>query len=254
MNNSLVNSVKKAFDVLDILAFEDYKRNGKSLKELSNATGIKSNTLHGILKTMIHCGYVEKIGHTYMSGKRCRQIGIINRFQFTPEVSNTINNIIKQLCRTTGESVSFYVLDNGERINYINYQTDALIKVDYTMLDGNSIYDYPSGKILVAFCDEDELKLIIRKHGFPGKHWNNISDMNMLRQEIENIRNREILKQRTEETTVTSYAIAVFADGRLLGSLGVYMPSFRETNEKEKLITQELKKSADEINRILSRR
>ena len=115
------------------------------------------------------------------------------------------------------------------------------------MLSSDSIYDYPSGKILVAYCDEDELDLILKKHGFPGERWNNISDMAGLRPILEDIRNKEILKQRTEEATVTSYAIAVFMGDKLLGSLGVYMPSFRETPEKEQIIIKELRKSAEEI-------
>ena len=254
MSEKLVNSVKKAFDILDILAFEDYDRKGMSLKELSDKTDIKPNTLHGLLKTMVSCGYAEKSGHLYRSGKRCAQIGIVNRFQFTPEISNTINGVIKRLCLSTGEGVSFYVLDNGDRINYINYQSDALIKVDYTMLNSSSIYAYPSGKILVAFCSEDELKMIIKKHGFPGEYWNGISDINALRAEIDRVREQRILKQRTEDNTISSYAMAVFANGRLLGSLGVYMPGFRATEEKEKLILARLEESAAEIEKILSGR
>ena len=236
------------------MAFEDYKGKGKSLKELSERLNIKSNTLYGILKTMIFCGYVEKDVHAlYKTGRRCRQIGIMNRFQFTPRISNTLNSVVQRLCRETGEGVSFYVLDNGERINYINYQSSEIIKVDYTMLQENSIYDYPSGKILVAFCDDAERRLIINKHGYPCEHWNGAANAAALRNEIEKIRDMPYLKQETECGAVTSYAAAVMVGGMLLGSLGIYMPGFRATDEKEKIITDALLKSVKEIEKILGR-
>ena len=101
------------------------------------------------------------------------RIGIINRFQFEPKVANTLSGAAMRLRKATGEGVSFYVLDNGERINY---QSSELIKVDYTMLQENSIYDYPSGKILAAFCSDEERMQILSRHGYPQEHWNGASN------------------------------------------------------------------------------
>lgn len=60
MSEKIVNSVKKALDILDILIFEDIDRRGISLKELSERSGIRPNTLHNILKTMKQCGFSRK--------------------------------------------------------------------------------------------------------------------------------------------------------------------------------------------------
>ena len=254
MEEKLINSVKKAFDVLDILAFEDYKGHGKSLKELSARLDIKPNTLHGILKTMIFCGYAEKNIHArYKTGRRCRQIGLMNRFQFEPKVANTLSGAAMRLCKATGEGVSFYVLDNGERINYINYQSSELIKVDYTMLQENSVYDYPSGKILAAFCSDEERMQILSKHGYPQEHWNGAANAAEFSAELEKVRCAPYIRQETEGGTVTSFAAAVMANGTLLGSIGVYMPTFRATDEKEKLICDEMVKAVREIEKILNK-
>lgn len=61
MFEKIVNSVKKALDILDILIFEDIDRRGISLKELSERSGIRPNTLHNILKTMKQCGYEQSV-------------------------------------------------------------------------------------------------------------------------------------------------------------------------------------------------
>lgn len=249
MEERLVLSVRKAFDILDILVFEDIHNKGVSLTKLSEKTGIKTNTLHNLLKTMIFCGYVQQNENLhYLAGKRCKQMGIINRFQITPEISEVLNAALYKLCNKTGESVSFYVLDNGERINYTNIQSSDIIKVDYTMLEENSIYDYPSGKVLVANCDKNELKEIIKKHGYPNEYWNNASTMEQLEAEIEKAKRLGCLKRVSPDGKVASYAIPVFTgDNKLLGSAGVYMPAYRADEGKEKLIIDELKKFAGDI-------
>lgn len=249
MEEKLVLSVKKAFDILDILVFEDIHSKGVSLTKLSEKTDIKPNTLHNLLKTMISCGYVQQNENShYMAGKRCKQMGIINRFRITPEISEILNPALYKLCSSTGEAISFYVLDNGDRICYTNIQSSDIIKVDYTMLEENSIYDYPSGKVLVANCDKEALKEIVKKHGYPREYWNNASNMKQLEAEIEKAKKRVCLKRTSPDGKVVSYAIPVFTnDKKLLGSAGVYMPAYRANEQKEKLIIQELDNFAEYI-------
>lgn len=243
MEQKIILSVKKALDVLDILAFEDLHHKGVSLTYLSRQTGIKPNTLHTILKTMAACGYVEQnAASRYLIGKRCRQIGILNQFHLTPAIGRRLEAGAQRLSQKTGESVSFYVLENGDRINYINVQSNDIIKVDYTMLEQNSIYEYPSGKILVAYCSPEEREKILQKHGYPKEAWEGISTGQELDRAIEAIRKDGYSKQVTERGQVASYAGPVFdQEGNLLGSIGVYLPSFRRTDQKEALMIQKIR-------------
>ena len=236
----LILSIKKAFDILDILAFQDMDGQGMSLSSLSQEVRIKPNTLHGILKTMVFCGYVEQDEHSlYHTGNRLRQIGIINRFRMMPMTSKVLDERLKQLCASVGESVSFYVLEDGERINYTNVQSNNIIKVDYTMLEKNSIYDYPSGRILVAYADETQRDRILQKHGYPGAHWNGIRTREQLNATIEEVRAQGYLERVND---VASFAGPVlFPDGSLLGTVGIYMPAYRLTPEKKESILQHLR-------------
>lgn len=241
-----IASVQKALEVLNVLAFEDLNHKGMRLAELAERLEQKPNTLHGILKTMIACGYVEQDAHArYRTGKRCDQIGIINRFRMRPETTHRLNERLRALCDETGESVSFYVLNSGERINYTNYQTRDIIKVDNSMLEENNLYEYPSGRVLVAYCSERELEQVLRRHGFPKSHWSGIVNRAQLDEEIARVRRAGILDRHTD--SVASYAAAVTAaDGRLIGSVGVYMPEFRLTAEKEALIREKLRRFVEE--------
>lgn len=237
----VIVSVKKAYDLLDVLAFEDLSHNGLRLSQLAERLQQKPNTLRGILKTMIVCGYVEQNAHgRYRVGRRCEQIGIINQFHMLPHTAKRLNDRLKQLCDETGESVSFYVLRDGERINYTNYQTRDIIKVDYSMLEKNNLYEYPSGRVLVAHCSEEELSVILQKHGYPKKSWNNIVNRAQLDETICAAR-QEVILSRHSNDNVSSFAAPVSEQsGRLLGTVGVYMPSFRLTREKEEVIREKL--------------
>lgn len=247
MAETIVQSVRKALDILDLLIFEDMERNGMTLTSLSQKTGLRPNTLHKLLKTMCQCGYAEQNKHQrYLAGKRCLQIGIINRFQITPSVSEVLHRESHRLCEKTGESVSFYVLDRGDRINYINVQCNHMVKVDYTMLEKDSMYAYPSGKILVSYCKEDELKKIIEKHGYPKERWNGANNARTLWAEIETVRTNGYAKRVSEEG-VTSYAMPVFVNDTLLGTIGVYMPTFRWVPETEPKILSAMRETVKTI-------
>lgn len=241
-----IASVKKALDVLDILAFEDMEHHGVALAELAARLGQKPNTLHGILKTMVACGYVEQDEHArYRTGRRCEQIGIINQFRMQPDTARKLNQRLLALCDETGESVSFYVLKNGDRINYLNYQTRDIIKVDYSMLEKNSLYEYPSGRVLVAFASETERDQLLSKHGLPKRSWNGIVNRAQLETEMANVRRDRVLTRKTQD--VASFAGPVFhTGGQLLGSVGVYLPIFRLTPQKEQYICEKLQRFADE--------
>lgn len=247
MSEKIVNSVKKALDILDILIFEDIDRRGISLKELSERSGIRPNTLHNILKTMKQCGYVEQNKKLqYLSGKRCTQLAVMSNLYMTQELYKAINEQMKILAEKTGVGASFYVLHNGERINYANVLSDKNIKIDYSMLKKNNIYDYPSGKILLAYCSENERERIIAKNGYP----EDITTRRELNGFIREIKEKKYLSDITENDTVISFACAVFHGKEFLGSLGVYAPKKTVTPPVLKLMPQEMLKTAETIKYI----
>ncbi|MBE7042293.1 MAG: hypothetical protein E7399_02230 [Ruminococcaceae bacterium] len=133
-------------------------------------------------------------------------------------------------------------MDKGDRINYANLQSNQVIKIDHSMLVQNSIYEYPSGQILVAYCSEQEREIILKRNGYPNEHWSNISSEAELMKSIEQIRAKQYASKLTEGGEVAAYASPVFdEENRLLGSIGVYLPSFRLTPEKEQMIIENLK-------------
>ena len=253
-NEVQVASVRKAFDLLDILIFEDVDHDGVRLSDLAALTGQNPNTLHAILKTMIKCGYVSQNSkQRYVIGKRCRQIGLVNQLKITPQTAEVLDSQLKLLFDNTGMSVSFYVLSNGERINYSNMPQSRPTRVDYSMLDEKAIYQYPSGKVLVSYCSERDLTRIIRKNGYPESVWGNAADREGLDGLIRTLRQDGWSKRNNEQTKESSYSLPVFyPDGSLLGALGVYTSWEKHPNLNESELKRQMANCANAITKKLS--
>ena len=60
MGSVPVKSVKKALDLLTLVAFEDPAGEGIPLNELASAMEFPPSSARNLLKTMISCGYVAQ--------------------------------------------------------------------------------------------------------------------------------------------------------------------------------------------------
>lgn len=247
-----VMSVKKALDLLEMLLFQDVKRNGIRLSDLAAKLNIPDNTARNLLKTMIECGFVEQNAESrYTAGRKCQQIGILNKFS-SETVSNAINSALNKFIEKIDETVTFAILSDGYRDIIAEFSSQKAVKVVYEKTSSINIYSVVTGRILAAYADEDELAQIIRRNGMPGEHWNNIKNMASLEKELQAIRKKGycVLQVKNSETITFAYPV-LGRDGKLVGSVGCYAPAFRCLQKKHGKIIQALKETALEISKIL---
>jgi IclR family acetate operon transcriptional repressor len=243
MAETIVLSIKKALNIIDILVFEDFENNGIALSKLAVKTGQRTNTLHNILKTMVACGYVvQKEDGKYAAGKKCKDIGDINKISPQSHLNKYITKSILELSQKLGESVIFTILINGNRVPIISYEHEQLIKVDYTFLENENIYMKDTGRVLTSFADEANLKMIIDNWGMPNNNWEGITDMPTLNKNIADIRSKGYSLSIVADETLVSIAIPVCGD--LLGAIGCYAPIFRCDKEKQMFMITQMKATA----------
>jgi len=249
LGETIINSVKKALNILDILAFEDFENKGIGLSDLSKMTGLKPNTLHNILRTMVICGYVQQYENLkYAAGPKCRSIGLLNRFAPGLPLCNKIEKLLSALSKKIGEAVVFAVLVEGNRIPIVICDNDNVIKVDYRKLEQKNIYSLVTGRVLAAFADENGLKLIKEKWGYPGKEWKGIDNDTDLNEAFRVIKENGVAKE-LDRYSLFSVAVPALGDNGEIASIGCYAPIFRCDDNKQLQILNELKKAALEIER-----
>ena len=238
-----VKSVKKALDLLSIIAFEDIDRNGFELTVLAERLGMPVNTAHNLLKSMAACGYIAQNAKSrYIAGWKCRRMRHDNLMR-DEKVRNLLQIKLKKLSSVINEALVLTLLVNGKRMPVMRMQPDGqAIRVDESVVENKSMYSFPTGKILAAFASEQQLEEVISENGV----W---ADSDKEKAAIM----KQGFAEDTEKNSIYALAFPVFSsDGDLLGSLGCYAPAFRCDREQQQLIAAEMKKSIAEITNILA--
>ena len=152
---NMIQSIKKAFDILNILVFEDIEGKGVGLNELSARLNQNNTTMHNILTTMALCGYVSKIEKgLYAAGSKCREIKDTNNILPGSASYNQINDIITELNQQLNENVTFAIFINGARVPLIKIESDKAIMINMKNVESKNTYATATGRVLAAFTED----------------------------------------------------------------------------------------------------
>ncbi len=243
-----VKSVKKALDLLSLLAFEDLSRQGFSLSALAARMEMPSNTVHNLLKTMVACGYVSQTSSgTYRIGARMTDMGRLNAVLAavsSPRLKDTLN----KLCQKLGEAVTLTTLVDGQRIMLYQVDPRITIRVDAASLESRSLFARPTGRILAAFADPGQRSRILERHGMPGTDWAGMVSETALLAALTQVREAGAVTIAENNSDLVAFAVPVLDEnGGLLAALGCYAPAFRCDTSRHAPILSALKQTAFDL-------
>lgn len=250
--NVPVLSVKKALDLLEMLIFQDVKRNGIRLSDLAAKLEIPDNTARNLLKTMVECGFVAQNSESrYIMGKKCQQIGSLNGIS-SKRSEEDIKNALTKFNEKINETIVFAILADGYREVIAEVASRKEVKVVFERTSSVNIYDATTGRVLAAYAEPEELERIIERYGLPGEYWDNIKDIGSLKKALSVIRDQgHVLMPKWDE--LISFAIPVLnEEGKLIGSVGCYAPIFRCPKKKQTEIISALNDVASDLAQRLS--
>lgn len=212
-NSNLVQSVERAMDILDCLA--KYPK-GCRIGELSNKLGLSKSTIHRIITTLKCKEYVtqNKENDKYELGikvlsltySKINNMDLINIAKpYIHEFANKIDEVI-HLC-IPDESFSHII--------YVDKVSSENTSRNITMSSriGNKapIYCTASGKLLLSQYDDDKIKELLKNTKFIKRTENTITDINILLEEIHDIRkNLYALDNVEHDTGVICLAVPIF--------------------------------------------
>lgn len=241
MNDVPVKSVKKALDLLNILAFEDPSYSGTSLKKLAEKMNSPANSVHNLLKTMVACNYADQLENgKYVVGPRCRQLSLLNKMNYSYK-SQCVDPVLKEIVGELNEAAVFTILCGGRRILAGHVDNSQMVKIDKVLFESKSIYELPTGRILIIHADPDELDEVVDCYGYPGDLWEGISSMKGLAALQKKYRESKYIVIDDEKLNLWMVAVPVTdKKNYMVGALGVYAPRFRCPREKQKQIIRVL--------------
>jgi len=152
----------KCFALLDALAAEP---GPAGVSALARRTGSVRGTTYQHLQTLVAAGWVEPVGGgKYRLTLRATLVG--NAVLEQADLGSRILPTLTSLAGRTGETSSLAVLDDDAATIIQRVAADRALKVDIKAGTRMPLEPSASGRVLVAFCSEEELDRV-RASGVP---------------------------------------------------------------------------------------
>ncbi len=245
----MVQSVERALNILEELGRIKDESKGIGVLELSRILELKSSTAHNLLKTLLQHQYVEKIEETkkYRLGQNC--YNLVKEKLITNRLAKSAEPTILNLSQKLNESIVLAVYHQGERFVISKVESQQPLKVDMSFSLAPDAYHPVTGRVLLSQLTNEELKDYTKRHGFPGKRWNGISDFASLQKELIKIKREGMAIRQNKDEQICALAVPIMGGReRLIAALGIYLPLVRFRGKHKREIIKGLKDAAKNIS------
>ena len=153
-------SLVKALKVMETLALSEAPR---GVSDLARELGYQKSNVHRILGTLVEQGYVIRFGEgaAYQLNYKMFEIGsrVVSRLR----LSEVARPFLQRIVRATGESAHIMIYHNAEIIYLDKIENNAPIRAAAEPGLRAPAYCVASGKALLAFQPEDEVRRVLRR-------------------------------------------------------------------------------------------
>jgi DNA-binding IclR family transcriptional regulator len=164
MPEKRVEAVERALSILE--AFTEDRR-AMGLAELANETGLYKSTILRLIASLDRYGYIKRmVDGRYRLGPSLWRLGSLYQKDF--DLGENIRPILRDLVNRTGETASFYVCEQGERLCL--YRENSPNPLRHHLEEGNrlSLNTGASARVLRAYelGDKDCLEALLPNGGY----------------------------------------------------------------------------------------
>lgn len=231
----VIKVIEKALNILELLASEQNKE--FSLKEIADTFHMDCGTCANIIKTLSMRGYIQQ------KGPRCgykfgyMPYKLTNTVISNEELTKIARDEIDKLGRSLNETAILSAIKNDRRV--VLYNTIPNRELIIRPNIAKSIYSANTGRVIIANYNPAHLEKCIIRLGLPSKEeWPEIYESDNPHGEMIN-RLASVRMSGYEihhnSDGIVGVAAPLFRDGHVTGSVGIYMPAMRYTNESKTL-------------------
>lgn len=226
-NGSGVKSDETLFSIVDFLR----DRDGAGVTEIADALGLAKSSVHDHLSSMAGHGFVTKRDGKYYLGLEFFHVGQSVRNQFA--IYEAAQPVVDSLVEETGEMVWLTTHENG-RVIYL-YGDVGETNLNANLLIGSWAHMHcnSGGKAILAHLSESEIDSVIDRYDLPAQTPNTITDPDVLRSELETIRERGYALNLGEDLEgIHAVAVPLLFDDEVKGALSIAGPAHRVDRER----------------------
>lgn len=241
-----VRSIKRAFDILEILRRE---KEPKSLAYLHQALGLPKTTLARILGTLEAEGFVERDStlQKYFLGMKFFYYGHAVSERVTEK--QVVGPVMKRIRDACLETVYIYILHKNRRLCVDYLPGKHSVRVMTYVGDESPLYVGAAGKVILAYFTGEELEKYFQETDLVPFTPGSIVRRDLLKKELELVRQQGYAVSLGEKTSGVISVSAPLKDvkGRVRASLSIAAPLERqpEVDTYVSLVTG----GAEEINK-----
>jgi IclR family acetate operon transcriptional repressor len=248
----MINSIKKAFVILEILAVS-----GKaySLTDLSQTTSLNQNTLRSILTTLIELGYVKQETKRGTYGLSSRVLLLSKGLSNHNALKRIIDPFFWDLhIKSGGEAVYANMVSGLQLIPLHQIESDhSLVIRNVNYISRELLPTTAQGKILLANLPDEVCREFLKNQKISKLASNTILDPEAVLASLRQIKKENIATNISEtEEGLAAAASGIFdTDNRLIATIAVQGPQIRMTRERLKSIKILIRNVAAEITQKL---
>jgi len=247
----MIKVLQKVDAVLQAVA---EKKDKATLVEISHKLKIHKATLSHILKTMNELGYIAKdTAKCYSIGPRIIELAESRRRQTI--LHEVAAEYARSLAEELHESASVSIIHEGNRYLIARASINQSITVATGLEFRAAPYHTATGRLLLAYLDRENLRLVLKTNGIPGRSWDGIQHCEALNKKLAEIRMRGLAFWRADDGQAEAVAAPVFGpDKKVWAALGVGVPAYRFQGTKREKIIRALKTTSEQMSNALALR
>ena len=246
-----MKTVRKALAILESFSLET-KYQG--VTEISKKLGFHKSTTHAILNTLKDEGYIiyEPDTKKYSLGFKILRLSKIIAYQ--SELRSYALPIMEDLSKKCEEDIALNILVEGRRVCIELVESRYFVRQFVPIGKALPLHCSAAGKAMLAYLTEDQVNNIIRKYGLERFTDNTITDVDVLRRELNLIRERGFAVSYEEYgKDAASIGFPLFNQkGQIIGSLSIQTIITRITEETKKNFIRYGREAANRINEFLA--
>ena len=225
-----VQSVERVLNIIEVMAEEGAP---VTVTELAERVGLKISTVHRLLTTLNHRGYIDQDpkNNKYRLGIKLLEVG--NAVLKFSDIRTISTPYLEELVERCNETANLAILDDCDVVYIDQIESKNMIIVKMFAQIGNRgpIHCTASGKALMAFLPEERVDEILNSITFEKFTNETITDPQHLKKELVRIRqDGYALDWGEREEHVRCIAAPIFNhEGKAIASTSVSGPSTRIT-------------------------
>lgn len=245
-----VPAVERALGILEMLA---ESRNGLTLSQLVEQSGLPKSSLHCLLLTLERCGYLHRNERTsrYMFGVKLFSLantslsGLRLREQAIP--------FLVSLMQQTRLTVHMGILEQYEAVLIAKYDPPGHYRLATWLGKRMEAHCTGLGKVLAAYMPEEDLDQLIQVRGFPRHNENTLITAKRFKEEMAKVRRQGFaLDDEEDEIGLRCIGAPVFDEtGAVAAAVSIAGTTYQINSENLSDLAFKLKSCALSISQTL---